>query len=95
MHLQSFERFGPRALPTRRRKACGHDSIWMDMSKAFDKVNHGCLHAAKVARVRIWRQPLVVVWLLPDGSLPTCNKQCWVKPLILCLSAPEYLRAPF
>ena len=39
MHLQPFGSFGPRGLPTRRRKTGGH----MDMSKAFDKVKHGCL----------------------------------------------------
>ena len=49
------------------------DMIYMDMSKVFDRVNHRSAPAAKVSRVRIWRQPLAVVYLLPDGSLPTCN----------------------
>ena len=40
MHLQPFGSFEPRGLPTRRRKTGGHD---MNMSRAFDKVNHGCL----------------------------------------------------
>ena len=34
------------------------DMIYMDMSKAFDKVNHG------------WRHSILH---LADGSLPTCN----------------------
>ena len=42
------------------------DMICMDMSKAFDKVNHGCL-----------RQKLPEFGfggsVSPDGSLPTCN----------------------
>ena len=38
MHLQPFGSFGPRGLPTRQRKQM--DMIYMDMSKAYDKVNH-------------------------------------------------------
>ena len=50
------------------------DIMYMNMSKArFDKVNHARPPAAKVSRVRICRQPLAVVYFLPDGSLPTCN----------------------
>ena len=41
MHLQPFGSLGPRGLPTRRRKTGEHD-LSNDMSKAFDKVNHGC-----------------------------------------------------
>ena len=36
------------------------DMIYVDMPKAFDKVNHG-MPAAKVSRVQIWKQPLAVV----------------------------------
>ena len=42
MHLQPFGSFGPRGL---RLLDDGKqvDMIYMDMSMAFDKVNHGCL----------------------------------------------------
>ena len=36
------------------------DMIYMDVSKAFDKVSHGCL-LQKFSLFRIWRQPLAVV----------------------------------
>ena len=43
MHLQPFGSFGPRGLPTRRRKTVGHDLYGYVSLTAFDKANHGCL----------------------------------------------------
>ena len=37
MHHKTFGSFGPRGLPTRRRKTGQVDVIYVDMSKAFDK----------------------------------------------------------
>ena len=39
MHLQPFGSCGPRGLPAEKQV----EMIYMDIFKAFDKVNHGCL----------------------------------------------------